>query len=227
MISTLAAMKIVDHATRGGKLEVCGYMCGFARDGVFYVLDAVELPIIGTDSRVEIAGQMGDKAHVYSMNYLEMMEKVGRGHKYVGWYHSHPGFACWLSGIDCTTQKLMQNANKTWFALVVDPYRTKSNKKIDFGCFMLYPDESKIRKQNDEFDSVPLNRADEFGIHQSKYYRIPHSFFQSSFDSQIVKLIYKNYWVDTLSSNALLVNDDFYNEQVDDVTAKTKVYNLK
>ena len=225
-ISTLAAMKIVDHSIRGGKFEICGYLMGFAYEGIFFVLDAVEMPIIGTDSRVEIAGQMGDKANVYSMNYLELMEKVGRGHKYVGWYHSHPGFGCWLSGIDCNTQKYMQNMNKTWFALVVDPYRTKSNKKIDFGCFRMYNNENTNRRIQ-EFDSIPLNRADEFGIHQSKYYRMPHYFFQSGYESNIVKLMYKNYWVDTLSSNALLVNDDFFKETVEDLTAKMKAYNIK
>lgn len=78
MISTMAAMKIVDHAIRGGKFEICGYLMGFAKDGIFYVLDAVEMPFVGTDSRVEIAGQMGDKAHLYSLNYLDLMERVGR-----------------------------------------------------------------------------------------------------------------------------------------------------
>ena len=225
-ISTLAAMKIVDHAIRGGKFEICGYLMGFAYEGIFFVLDAVEMPLIGTDSRVEIAGEMGDKAYVYSMNYLELMEKVGRGHKYVGWYHSHPGFGCWLSGIDCNTQKYMQTMNKTWFALVVDPYRTKSNKKIDFGCFRMYNNESGNRRIQ-EFDSIPLNRADEFGIHQSKYYRMPHFFFQSKYESNVVRLMYKNYWVDTLSSNALLVNDDFFKETVEDLTEKMKAYNIR
>ena len=226
MISTMAAMKIVDHATRGGKFEICGYLMGFAYEGTFYVLDAVELPLIGTDSRVEIAGQMGDKAHIYSMNYLDLMEKVGRGHRYIGWYHSHPGFGCWLSGIDCNTQKLFQRTNKTWFALVVDPYRTKSKKKIDIGCFMMYSNEKQNRKLQ-EFDSIPLDRTEEFGVHQSKYYRLTHSFFHSKYEDSIIKLMYKNYWVDTLCSNAMLINDDFFKEIVTDMTAKMKVYNIK
>lgn len=227
MISTLATMKIVDHAIRGGKMEICGYLMGFAREGIFYVLDAVELPLIGTDSRVEVAGQMGDKAHIYSMNFLELMEKVGRGHQYIGWYHSHPGFGCWLSGIDCNTQRYMQTAYRTWFALVVDPYRTKSKKKIDLGCFRMYTQEGGIKSTVEMFDSIPLNRSTEFGVHQSKYYRMPHTFFNSSFENQIIKLIYKKYWVETLCSNALLVNDEFYKESVDDLAAKMKVYNLK
>jgi hypothetical protein len=83
-ISTLTAMKITDHAMRGGKFEIAGYLMGFAKEGIFYVLDAVELPLIGTDSRVEIAGEIGLKATEYLMDYLDLMEKVGRGHKYVG-----------------------------------------------------------------------------------------------------------------------------------------------
>ena len=225
-ISTLAAMKITDHAIRGGKFEIAGYLMGFAKDGVFFVLDAVELPIVGSDSRVEIAGEMGEKATAYLMDYLELMEKVGRGHQYVGWYHSHPGFGCWLSGIDCNTQKFMQMVNKTWFALVVDPYRTKSNRKIDFGCFRMYNNE-KTARQIQEFDSIPMNRAEEFGVHQNKYYRMPHYFFQSKFENNIVKLIYKNYWVDSLCSNALLVNEDFYQEKVEDVSAKLQNYNIR
>ncbi len=27
----------------------------------------------------------------------------------VGWYHSHPGFGCWLSGVDINTQQVTAN----------------------------------------------------------------------------------------------------------------------
>ena len=27
----------------------------------------------------------------------------------VGWYHSHPGFGCWLSGVDINTQQVWLN----------------------------------------------------------------------------------------------------------------------
>ena len=75
-ISTMAAMKITDHAIRGGKFEIAGYLMGFAREGVFYVLDAVELPIVGSDSRVEIAGEMGEKATSYLMDYGKSRQRT-------------------------------------------------------------------------------------------------------------------------------------------------------
>ena len=96
-------MKITDHSISAGKFEIAGYLMGFAKDGFFYVLDSVELPIIGSDSRIEITWKIGEKATAYLTDYLDLMEKVGRGHKYVGWYHSHPGFGYWLSKIDCFT----------------------------------------------------------------------------------------------------------------------------
>jgi COP9 signalosome complex subunit 5 len=35
---------------------------------------------------------------------MELIRKVGRLENVVGWYHSHPGYGCWLSGIDVGTQ---------------------------------------------------------------------------------------------------------------------------
>ena len=35
--------------------------------------------------------------------------QVGREENAIGWYHSHPGYGCWLSGIDVSTQMLNQN----------------------------------------------------------------------------------------------------------------------
>ena len=85
----------------------------------------------------------------------------------------------------------------------------------------------KTARQIQEFDSIPMNRAEEFGVHQNKYYRMPHYFFQSKFENNIVKLIYKNYWVYSLCSKSLLINEDFYQEKVEDVSAKLQNYNIR
>ena len=39
--------------------------------------------------------------------------KVGRHENAIGWYHSHPGYGCWLSGIDVSTQMLNQSFQVT------------------------------------------------------------------------------------------------------------------
>ena len=39
--------------------------------------------------------------------------------------------------------------------------------------------------------------------------------------------MYKQYWIDTLCSNACLLNHEYFKETVDDMTAKMKVYNIQ
>lgn len=226
LLSTLAITKIVTHAVRAGDKEIAGYMIGFTKERTFYVVDAVEFPLIGTTSRVEIADQMGDKIHEYTSNISDSLKKVGRMQNYVGWYHSHPGFGCWLSGIDVSTQKTLQMVNKTFFALVVDPFRTLSSRKVEVGCFMTYNQENSTNRTN-FIESIPLNKAQEFGYHANKYYKLDHQFFESKFESHIIKLLYKNYWTETLSSNVLQLNNNYTKSLVEDMASKIGGFELK
>lgn len=45
--------------------------------------------------------------------------QVGRLENIVGWYHSHPGYGCWLSGIDVQTQMTNQLYQDPFLAVVV------------------------------------------------------------------------------------------------------------
>jgi len=45
--------------------------------------------------------------------------QVGRLENAIGWYHSHPGYGCWLSGIDVSTQMLNQQFQEPFVAIVV------------------------------------------------------------------------------------------------------------
>jgi proteasome lid subunit RPN8/RPN11 len=42
---------------------------------------------------------------------------VGKSDAVVGWYHSHPGFGCWLSGIDVNTQFNNQNFQDPYLSI--------------------------------------------------------------------------------------------------------------
>lgn len=48
---------------------------------------------------------------VFQTNMLEMLMQTGRPEMVVGWYHSHPGFGCWLSGVDMNTQQSFEQLN--------------------------------------------------------------------------------------------------------------------
>ena len=60
----------------------------------------------------------------------------------VGWYHSHPGFGCWLSSVDVNTQSVLlfysfdlqmfEKQDERCVAVVVDPIQSvKGNVVID------------------------------------------------------------------------------------------------
>jgi 26S proteasome regulatory subunit N11 len=42
---------------------------------------------------------------------LDMLKQTGRPEMVVGWYHSHPGFGCWMSGVDMSTQQSFEQLN--------------------------------------------------------------------------------------------------------------------
>ena len=50
----------------------------------------------------------------------------------VGWYHSHPGFGCWLSGVDINTQQSFEALNQRAVAVVVDPIQSVKGKVPPF-----------------------------------------------------------------------------------------------
>jgi proteasome lid subunit RPN8/RPN11 len=105
----------VMHARSGGNIEVMGLMQGKVQGDTMVVMDVFALPVEGTETRVN-AQQQG---YEYMVEYLRLIQKVGRLENAIGWYHSHPGYGCWLSGIDVGTQMLNQQFQEPFLAVVV------------------------------------------------------------------------------------------------------------
>lgn len=85
-------------------MEVMGLMLGqFVDDYTVKVVDVFAMPQSGTGVSVEAVDP------VYQTKMSEMLNQVGRQEIVVGWYHSHPGFGCWLSGVDMNTQQVHEN----------------------------------------------------------------------------------------------------------------------
>lgn len=82
-------------------MEVMGLMLGeFVDDYTVRVVDVFAMPQSGTGVSVEAVDP------VFQTKMLDMLKQVGRPEMVVGWYHSHPGFGCWLSGVDINTQQV-------------------------------------------------------------------------------------------------------------------------
>ncbi|XGW27961.1 hypothetical protein V3C99_008061 [Haemonchus contortus] len=219
-ISAVALLKMVIHSKRGGNLEVMGLMQGRVDGNAFIIMDTFALPVEGTETRVNAQAQ----AYEYMSVYTDLCEAEGKKEKVVGWYHSHPGYGCWLSGIDVATQGLNQQFQEPWIAIVVDPLRTMSAGKVDIGAFRTYPQgyQPPVEEGPSEYQSIPLNKIEDFGVHCKQYYSLDVTFFKSELDSHILSALWNTYWLNTLSSSPLLTNAGYINNQIGDLSMKLR-----
>ncbi|KAI8381179.1 JAB1/Mov34/MPN/PAD-1 ubiquitin protease-domain-containing protein [Radiomyces spectabilis] len=221
-ISAIALIKMVMHARSGGAIEVMGLMQGKVSGNTMIVMDAFALPVEGTETRVNAQNE----AYEYMVQYIEEARKVGRMENIIGWYHSHPGYGCWLSGIDVSTQMLNQQYQEPFVAVVIDPNRTMSAGKVDIGAFRTYPKGYKAPEEGpSEYQTIPLNKIEDFGVHAKSYYPLEISHFKSTLDHELLNVLWNKYWVNTLSQSSLLTNREYSVRQVCDLAQKVEQTN--
>jgi len=216
-ISATALIKMVMHARSGGSLEVMGMMQGKITGSTMIVTDAFALPVEGTETRVNASVE----AMEYMVEYMEQSKKVGKNENAIGWYHSHPGYGCWLSGIDVNTQLTNQMYQEPFLAVVIDPVRTAASGKVTIGAFRTFPkDYQPPESGRQEYQSIPMSKIEDFGVHASAYYPLEVSYFKSSLDNNLLDLLWNKYWVNTLSSTPTLSNKEYVAGQIQDLAEK-------
>ncbi|OEH74368.1 proteasome regulatory subunit [Cyclospora cayetanensis] len=105
-ISSLALLKMLKHGRAGVPMEVMGLMLGeFIDDYTVRVVDVFSMPQSGNSVSIEAVD------YVYQTEMLEQLKRTGRPEMVVGWYHSHPGFGCWFSGIVVANTLLMADTD--------------------------------------------------------------------------------------------------------------------
>jgi len=216
-ISAVALIKMVIHARSGVPYEIMGLMQGKVMGDSLVIIDSFALPVQGTETRVNA----GNEATEYMVQYLTESEKVGRMENAIGWYHSHPGYGCWLSGIDVNTQLNNQKFQDPFVAVVVDPNRTISAGKVDIGAFRTYPENyTPPNASSSEYQSIPLSKIEDFGVHANQYYQLEVQVFTSSLDTELLGLLWNKYWVNTLSQSPLISNRAYAVSQLSDLHQK-------
>lgn len=218
-ISAVALLKMVMHARSGGSLEIMGLMQGKIAGDTFIVTDAFRLPVEGTETRVNAS----DEANEYVVQYLQSCRDNHRQENVVGWYHSHPGYGCWLSGIDVATQ-ITQQYSDPFLAVVVDPDRTISAGKVEIGAFRTFPKDYTpiVLSGDDDYQTIPLSKIEDFGAHASQYYSLEITHFKSTLDTNLLELLWNKYWVSTLSQSPLFTNREYSNRQILDLSQKIR-----
>lgn len=116
---------------------------------------------------------------------------------------------------------LNQNFQEPFVAIVVDPVRTISAGKVCLGAFRTYPKGYKPPNEEvSEYQTIPLNKIEDFGVHCKQYYALEVTYFKSALDRKLLDSLWNKYWVNTLGSSGLLSNTEYTTGQIFDLSEK-------
>ncbi|ETO23496.1 hypothetical protein RFI_13682 [Reticulomyxa filosa] len=192
-----------------------GLMLGeFIDDYTVRVVDVFAMPQSGTSVSVESVDE------VFQTQMLDMLSQTGRPEMVVGWYHSHPGFGCWLSGTDVNTQQSFEQLNQRAVAVVVDPIQSVKGKVVLDAFRLINPQlvmmgqEPRQTTSNIGHLNKPSIQALIHGLNRN-YYSIAAAYRKNDLEMKMLMNLRKKNW-----SHGLLT-EDFEKH------AKTNEENLK
>ena len=197
-ISSLALLKMLKHGRAGVPMEVMGLMLGqFVDDFTINCVDVFAMPQSGTGVSVEAVDP------VFQTKMIEMLKQTGRPEIVVGWYHSHPGFGCWLSGVDINTQQSFEALNQRAVAVVVDPIQSVKGKVV-IDCFrlinpqlLMLGHEPRQTTSNVGHLKKPSIQALIHGLNRH-YYSMVIDYRKNELEEQMLTNLYKKTWAEGL-----------------------------
>ena len=224
-VSSLALLKMLKHGRAGVPMEVMGLMLGqFVDDYTINCVDVFAMPQSGTSVSVEAVDP------VFQTKMLDMLKQTGRPEMVVGWYHSHPGFGCWLSSTDINTQSSFEALNSRAVALVVDPIQSVKGKVV-IDCFrlinpqlMMLGHEPRQTTSNIGHLQKPSIQALIHGLNRH-YYSIVIDYRKNELEEQMLMNLHKRTWTAGLSLERFEDHQTSNEAFVDKMLQLTKDYN--
>mmetsp|Transcript_14421 Transcript_14421/g.21160 ORF Transcript_14421/g.21160 Transcript_14421/m.21160 type:complete len:311 (-) Transcript_14421:76-1008(-) len=224
-VSSLALLKMLKHGRAGVPMEVMGLMLGqFVDDYTINCVDVFAMPQSGTSVSVEAVDP------VFQTQMLDMLKQTGRPEMVVGWYHSHPGFGCWLSSTDINTQSSFEALNSRAVALVVDPIQSVKGKVV-IDCFrlinpqlMMLGQEPRQTTSNIGHLQKPSIQALIHGLNRH-YYSIVIDYRKNELEEQMLMNLHKRNWTTGLTVSKYEDHQASTEAIVDKMLRLTKDYN--
>ncbi|KAJ5132219.1 26S proteasome regulatory subunit RPN11 [Penicillium atrosanguineum] len=180
-ISSLALLKMLRHGRAGVPMEVMGLMLGeFVDEYTVRVTDVFAMPQSGTGVSVEAVDP------VFQTKMMEMLRQTGRPETVVGWYHSHPGFGCWLS-------------SSVKGKVVIDAFRLIQPQTVVMG------QEPRQTTSNLGHLNKPSIQALIHGLNRH-YYSIGIAYRKTGLEENMLMNLHKHVWTEALQMN------DFHEE---------------
>jgi 26S proteasome regulatory subunit N11 len=193
-ISSLALLKMLRHGRAGVPMEVMGLMLGeFVDDFTVRVVDVFAMPQSGTGVSVEAVDP------VFQTKMMDMLRQTGRPETVVGWYHSHPGFGCWLSSVDINTQQSFEQLTPRAVAVVVDPIQSVKGKVV-IDAFRLINPQTLMMGQEPRQTTSNLGHLNKPSIQalihglNRHYYSIGIQYRKTALEENMLMNLHKEVW---------------------------------
>merc|ERR1711861_48794 len=197
-ISSMALLKMLKHGRAGVPMEVMGLMLGeFVDDYTVKCVDVFAMPQSGTGVSVEAVDP------VFQTKMLDMLKQTNRHEMVVGWYHSHPGFGCWLSGVDINTQQAFEALNPRLVSIVIDPVQSVKGKVVIDAFRLINPQTIMLGQEPRQTTSnlghlnKPSIQALIHGLNRH-YYSINISYRKNQLEEKMLLNLNKNKWSEGL-----------------------------
>ena len=175
-------------------MEVMGLLLGeFVDEYTVKCVDVFAMPQSGTSVSVESVDP------VFQQQMLDMLKRTGRPEAVVGWYHSHPGFGCWLSGTDCGTQQSFEQLHPRCVAVVVDPIQSVKGKVVIDAFRLINPQilmmgqEPRQTTSNLGYLNKPSMQALIHGLNRN-YYSLGISYRKNELEEKMLMNLHKKKW---------------------------------
>ena len=136
---------------------------------------------------------------------------LNRPEAVVGWYHSHPGFGCWLSSVDINTQQSFEQLTPRAVAVVVDPIQSVKGKVV-IDAFRLINPQSMMLGQEPRQSTSNLGHLNKPSIQalihglNRHYYSIGINYRKTALEENMLMNLHKQVWTEALQM------DDFRTE---------------
>lgn len=227
-ISSLSLLKMLKHGRAGVPMEVMGLMLGqFVDDYTITCVDVFAMPQHGTGVSVEAVDP------VFQTNMLDMLKQTGRPEMVVGWYHSHPGFGVWMSGVDMHTQKSFEQLNPRAVAVVIDTVQSVKGKVV-IDAFRMIPDggmmgmlvpqtEPRQTTSNVGFLKKPTIQAQIHGLNRY-YYSLVIDWRKNDLEEQMLMNLGRRDWTAGLVLRRFEDHQKNVDETLSDMARWTKGY---
>lgn len=225
VISPLALLKMLKHARAGVPMEVMGLLLGKIVDDYTIVVDDVfAMPQSGTGVSIESIDE------VYQTKMMDLIKQTGRHEMSVGWYHSHPGFGCWLSGTDMHTQKAFEQTLARAVAVVIDPIQSVKGKVIidafrliDMQLAMFGKDPRQTTCNVGLLKPISINAA-VHGLGRF-YYSLNIRFSMTAEDQKVLMSVHRKPWTKGLTMTSFRESAQANEAAVKDLLKLSKEYN--